>query len=362
MAERPADGQERSHDPTPRRLESAREKGDLAQSQDAQSLAAYLGLALAVFLGGAWSAERMGAALLPMLAVPQDLARDALGPGSGAGLSELIGAALAAAALPLALPAAAVLTLLVTRRSIVVVPDKILPKLSRISPIANAGQKFGPTGLVEFGKNVGTIAAGGAGLAMVGSATLPEIAGSAAWPSRALAPILAEKFRAVMIGVLVVAAVIAGLDLIWQQHEHHRRNRMSHQELKDETKSSEGDPHLKAERQTRARALAQQKMMHDVPKADVVLTNPTHVSVALQWDRAPGSAPVCLAKGVDEIALRIRERAAASGVPIHCDPETARSIHALVEVGQEVKPEHYKAVAAAILFAERLRARARRKA
>lgn len=101
------------------------------------------------------------------------------------------------------------------------------------------------------------------------------------------------------------------------------------------------------------------RMLADVPKADVVVVNPTHYAVALQWNRRAGRAPVCLAKGTDEIAARIREAAAAAGVPIHSDPPTARALHAVIDIGREIRPEHYAPVAAAIRYAERMRKRAR---
>ena len=134
---------------------------------------------------------------------------------------------------------------------------------------------------------------------------------------------------------------------------------MSHQELREEHKQHEGDPHMKQERRQRAQKIALDQMMAEVPKADVVIVNPTHFAVALKWYREPGSAPVCVAKGVDHMALAIREAAAQAGVPVRHDPPTARALHATTEIGQEIIPEHYRAVAAAIRFAEIMRRRAR---
>ncbi len=353
------EAQEKSHEATPRRLEKAREEGDAPRSQDAQTLAAYAGLAVALLLGGGWSAVAMGEALMPAIARPEALAADLLSAGGDGVLGELVGRVVLAAAPAVALPAALVLALLVAQRGVIVVSSKVSPKLSRISPIANAKQKFGLSGLVEFAKSVVKVAAVAAVLYIAIAREMPEIAAAPALSPRLLGPLLARQFETVMIGLLIVSAAIAFFDVVWQQVDFRRRNRMSHQELKEETKSTEGDPHMKAERQSRAREIANQKMMREVPEADVVIVNPEHYAVALKWDRAGGGAPVCLAKGVDELALRIREIAAAAGVPVHQDPPTARSIHALVEIGQEVRPEHYKAVAAAILFAERMRSRAR---
>jgi flagellar biosynthetic protein FlhB len=140
-----------------------------------------------------------------------------------------------------------------------------------------------------------------------------------------------------------------------------RKHRMSHKEMRDEHKQMEGDPHMKQERRQRAIDIAMNKMLADVPDADVVVVNPTHYAVALKWDRKRGTAPKCVAKGVDEVAAKIREIAAENGVALHSDPPTARAIHASVEVGDEIRPEHYRAVAAAIRFAEALRKKARRR-
>ena len=105
--------------------------------------------------------------------------------------------------------------------------------------------------------------------------------------------------------------------------------------------------------------ISQNQMMPEVPKADVVIVNPTHYAVALKWSRSPGEAPVCVAKGVDEIAHAIRKAASEAGVPIHSDPPTARALHATVEIGAEIPVEQYRAVAAAIRFAQAMRERAR---
>ena len=132
---------------------------------------------------------------------------------------------------------------------------------------------------------------------------------------------------------------------------------MSFQDMKDETKDSEGDPHAKGMRRQKGQEIALNRMLQDVAKADVIIVNPTHYAVALRWKRSDRHAPVCVAKGIDEVAARIREKAAIAGVPLHSDPPTARAIYASVEIGAPVKPEHYKPVAAAIRFAEALKAR-----
>ena len=352
--------QEKSHDPTPRKLEQAREKGDIPRSQDAQTLAAYLGLFVAMAAGGTWAARLTGETLMAAYAHPESLAQEILGPAARETLAGLLGPVFLATLPLVAAPAALVVALLVAQRGVVLAPDKVAPKLSRISPLENAKQKFGPTGLVEFLKSFVKLVAVGAVLGIVVAGEIDRLPGHAGLAPRLMGGLLAEQFEAMMTGVLIVAAAVAFLDLAWQRHDHVRRNRMTHEEIKEEGKQVEGDPHMKAERRERARQVATNRMLRDVPEASVVVTNPTHYAVALKWDRAPGTAPVCVAKGADEIARRIREIAEEAGVPVHQDPPTARSIHALVEVGEQVRPEHYRAVAAAILFAERMAERAAR--
>jgi flagellar biosynthetic protein FlhB len=172
-------------------------------------------------------------------------------------------------------------------------------------------------------------------------------------------PLLMHQFRLIMTGVLAVAAALAAFDLVFQHMHHRKKLRMSHQELKDEGKQSEGDPHMRAQRRERARQIATNRMLNDVPGADVVVVNPTHFAVALKWSRAEGSAPVCVAKGVDAVAMAIRERAETAGVPVHLDPPAARALHGVVEIGREIPVEQYQAVAAAIIFADQMRQKAR---
>ena len=127
----------------------------------------------------------------------------------------------------------------------------------------------------------------------------------------------------------------------------------------EEHKKAEGDPMVKSQRRQRAQEIAMNQMMHEVPKSDVVIVNPTHYAVALKWNRAAGGAPVVAAKGIDGVALRIREAAMAANVPIHHDPPTARALEATTEIGAEIEPAHYQAVAAAIRFSEAMRRKAR---
>jgi flagellar biosynthetic protein FlhB len=342
---------EKEHDPTPQRLEEARRQGDVPQSADltaAASLAGFLG-AFATF--GPGLVERAGSAGAGLLAAP-----DRLGPAGLAGHAREVAGALAPLFL---LPAAAALAALLAQRALILSPQRLAPKLSRISPLAAAGRKFGAEGLTDFAKSALKLCLVGAVLFAFLAARAPEIVAALMLAPGPAAARMASLLTAFLGLALVLGAGLGALDVLLQRARFLRRNRMTRQEVLDEMKRSEGDPHLKAERRGRGREIATNRMLADVPRADVVIVNPTHYAVALRWDRAKGRAPVCLAKGVDEIAARIRQAAAAAGVPLHRDPATARALHAALEIGDEVRPEHYRAVAAAIRFAEAMRRRAR---
>ena len=351
--------QEKSYEATPAKLERARKKGDMARSQDLQTAAAYLGFCIVVLLSGGWAATVLGETLMKFLSRPGDLAALFTGGSAGAISLAVFGRiGLASAALFL-VPATMIVVLLVAQRAVVIAPEKLVPKMSRINPVANAKQKYGPHGLFEFLKSSVKLTAIAAILGLAISFEIDRLPAYARMQGQFLPHLLLEQFWNIMTGVLIFAVAVSVMDFMWQRHSHLRKMRMTHQELKDESKQAEGDPHIRASRRERGREIANNRMLHDDAAADVVITNPTHYAVALKWKRGDGSVPVCVAKGEDELARRIRMRAEQEQVPVHEDPPTARSVHALVEVGQQIRPEHYKAVAAAIVFADRLRAEQR---
>ena len=298
---------------------------------------------------------------MPFLDRPHDLARQFASAGASDAVLALIGQVAPVVLVLVAAPAAVILALLIAQRSIVIAPSRIQPKLSRLSPVQNAKNKYGTRGLVEFLKSAVKLGALGAVLTIVVLGEADKLAQYVRIDARFSGLLLAHQFRLILTGVLIVAGTLAFFDVIWQRFEHLKKLRMSHQELKEEGKQAEGDPHIRAQRRERARQIANNRMLLAVPEADVVIANPTHFAVALKWRRLDGSAPVCLAKGIDEVALAIRSRAEEAGVPVRTDPPTARSLHSLVEIGQEIRPEHYQAVAAAVIFADEMRRKVREK-
>ncbi|MDJ0825801.1 MAG: flagellar type III secretion system protein FlhB [Rhodobacter sp.] len=359
MSQDPNESAEKSHEPTPKKLEDARRKGEIAKSVDLTTAAAYGGMLLVLIAFGATSLSQFGSGMTALVARADDLSalwfRDGAHPLSAA----LAGALARPLATWFLLPALAALLAIIAQRAFVVAPDKLQPKLNRVSPIANLKNKFGKDGLFEFAKSTAKLSIYSAVLALFLVWRMPQILATAQLePTMGLTALgrMSIEFLAI---VVTVAGSIGVVDLLWQHQAHLRKNRMSRKELMDETKQTEGDPHLKQQRRQRGYDIATNKMLGDVPDADVVVVNPEHYAVALKWSRAPGSAPICVAKGVDEIAARIREIAAEAGVPIHRDPPTARAMYASVEIGAEIRPEQYKAVAAAIRFAERMRTKSR---
>ncbi|MEM9170302.1 MAG: EscU/YscU/HrcU family type III secretion system export apparatus switch protein, partial [Pseudomonadota bacterium] len=254
--------------------------------------------------------------------------------------------------------ALAALLSLIAQRAIVWAPSKLNPKWSRLSIIDNAKQKYGPNGIGEFVKSFAKMAVVTIILLVAFRDRFFDLPFLALLPAQAFGPTI-YKEAVFFLGLVTAAAIgIAALDLPWKRHRHEKKLMMTFEELKKESKETEGDPTVKAERRRRAQEIATNRMLSDVPDANVVIVNPTHYAVALRWNRDTDATPVCVAKGVDEIAARIREVAGQAGVPIKRDPPTARSIHALVDIGDEINREHYVAVAAAIHYADEVRRKA----
>ncbi len=352
------DDSEKEFEPTQHKLDEARKRGDLVKSTEISVAAAYAGVLVSALGLGTASFRAFGERAMVLIDQAESLSHLILADGSGA-TGAMIGGFVLAIAPWFVLPMILVMVSLLAQRALVFAPEKLMPKLSRIDPISNAGQKFGRSGLFEFAKSTVKLVIIGI---ILGKFLLDRM-DTILLSQRLSAPIatvtLLEMLKDFLILLILIAVVIGGVDYLWQRAEFQRRNRMTRKELMDEMKQSEGDPHMKAQRRQRGIAIAMNQMISDVKKADVVVVNPTHYAVALQWERKSGRAPTCLAKGVDEIAARIREVAMENGVPIHSDPPTARAMYATVEVGQEIRPEHYKPVAAAIRFAEKMRRRAK---
>ncbi|MEM0930116.1 MAG: flagellar type III secretion system protein FlhB [Pseudomonadota bacterium] len=343
---------------SPQRRQKARGKGDVPVSTEANTAAAYLGFLIAMLIVAPFVTSLVlslrGYLLRPEAAglalIEGDLAAETLQQATFF-------------VLPLvALPAAAVIASLFAQQGIVIAPSRIAPDIKKISPIDGAGKKFGPQGLTEFAKSAGKMIL----YSIIGGIILwREATGmlqSAGAQAGSLANLLLREI-VVMFGVaLLIQAVFALIDIPLIRAQREGRIKMSAQEAKDEAKENEGDQDIKQRRRMRAEKIAMSRMMDDTKSADVLITNPTHYAVALKWERSGDHLPICVAKGTDDVAFRLREVAREAGVPIKEDPPCARSLYATVDLGAPIKPEHFAAVAAAIRFADRMRLKRRGKA
>lgn len=353
------DDTDKPYEPSQKRLDDARKRGEVPQSADLTAAAAYTGFLLASVGFGASGLFALAGTLQGMLARADTMSADWFNGGAGPQSATIAADVLLALAPWIALPAVLAVVAIIATRSFAMSTEKLAVKWSRVSLVSNAKNKFGRRGLFEFAKSFVKLLVYGVVLAVFLRRALPEILTTMSMtPALSLSYLMALCLRFIAI-VCVIAVVIGLADFGFQHFDHRRRNRMSHKEMTDEHKEQEGDPYLKQKRRQKGHDIAMNRMLSDVPDASVVLVNPTHYAVALRWERANGGAPVCVAKGTDEIAARIREIAIENGIPIHRDPPTARALFASVDIGQEVFPEHYQAVATAIRFAEKMRRKAR---
>lgn len=357
----PDDDTEKSHEPSQKKLDDARKKGEIPKSNDMSTAAGYLGLLIFVFLFSAPVLTNLGTQLTGLLAnagTPENI-------GSHNNGSILIGKSLVHLGIPtlpiLIVPGIFVLAQITALRGFSLAPSKLTAKLSRISPLSNAKNKFGRSGLFEFFKSFVKLLVYSACMSYFIQAHLDEMTNGMRLEPGQIVVMLGRLCTKFLIFIVVISTFIGVFDLLWQHFEHVRKNRMSHQEMRDEHKEAEGDPGMKQQRRSRAQEIAMNHMLAEVPSADVVIVNPTHYAVALRWDRMENTAPVCVAKGVDEIAARIKEIALNAAVPVHADPPTARALFAYTDLGQPVSPEYYGPVAAAIRFSEEMRTRAKQR-
>lgn len=228
--------------------------------------------------------------------------------------------------------------------------ETIMPKLEKISPMKGFKRLFSKKSLMEFLKGLLKITI----IGVVGVVILKPYFGQldhmVGLPMMLILDELQSLAVKLMIGVLIVLIVVAVIDLVFQRYEFNQNMRMTKQEVKDEFKQTEGDPHIRARLRSLRAERARQRMMQNVPKADVVITNPTHFSIALQYNPEEMDAPVCVAKGIDEVALRIREVAKDHGIILYENIPLARSLYEVVEVDQMIPEDQYKAVAEVISF------------
>jgi len=352
------DPESKTEEATPRKLEDARKKGDVAKSPDVASALSLLGAAAVLLLAGGPFAGMMAESLLPFIASPHTMV-GALDAGAGVeiGARALWAAAPFLGALALAVILGGVGGNL-AQSGLIFSAEKMKPKWSKINPLEGVKRIYGPDGLMNFVKTFVKLVAVIAVCWMVLRPHLRELENMAAMSPASILPFARELALWLMASTLVFLAFTAGADFLWQKMRFAKRMRMTREELKEDYKQAEGDPHVKAKlKQIRAQR-GRQRMMQNVPKATVIVTNPTHYSVALRYEPDQGDgAPVCLAKGVDTLALKIREVAKEHNVPIVENVPLARALYASVDVDETIPREHFEAAAQVIGFVFKKRRR-----
>ena len=346
------DKSQQTEEPTGKRLEQAREAGDVVKSQEVTAFILLGGGTLAIAMFGKYAALGLARTLTMFLEQPDAMSVD------GAGLAAMMRVLLPQIAIALGpffgvmILASVIGHVIQSRPSFNL--DKLAPDFSKVSPMAGFQRLFGVEGWMNLLKGLIKIA-------IVGIAIWTQV-----WPEHSmLEGILSQSTASVagdmshllfkvLMASLIALGMIAGLDYFWQRMRWLSRNRMSKQEIKEEYRQNEGDPHIKAKIRQLRQERSRKRMMAAVPSATVVVMNPTHYAVALKYESGKMAAPTCVAKGLDALALRIRAVAEENDVPVVENPPLARALYAAVEIDEPVPAEHFKAVAQVIGYVFKL--------
>jgi flagellar biosynthesis protein FlhB len=348
------DHSQKTEEPSQRRLEEARRKGQVASSREVNHAVTLACATLFVGVLAPGLSARLLEALRPFIERPHAFPIDAATLGR---TFTALFAGLGWAVLPATLLfVVAALASGLIQHGPIWSAAPLAPKLERVSPTAGAKRLFALRSLVEFGKGVVKIVLVGAVAVSLLWPAAPGILGAIGLEAGPLLALLHALALRLLVGVAALTALIAILDAFYQRFERHKQLRMSRRDLQDEFKQTEGDPFLKARLKSLRMERARRRMMAEVPKATVVVTNPSHVAVALRYD-ATMPAPRLVAKGMGAVAERIRTVAHDHGVPIVRNPPLARALHGAVELGAEVPAAHYRAVAEVIGYVLRLKRR-----
>ncbi len=346
--------QDRTEQPTGKRLEEARKEGRVPRSRDLSSAAVLLVAGAGLRLLGAG----VGSALMGLMSTGLSLpAAAAFGPRRAlASASEEALHALVACAPILGLTVVAAFVAPLALGGWNFTFQSLAADFTRLDPFAGFARVFSPRGAVELGKAFAKF------LVVAGTAVLAlhiEAARMLALGREPLGPAVVAAARVISDALMIMAAalgLLAAIDVPWQLWQHHRQLRMTREEIRDELKQSEGSPETKGRVRRAQRDLVRRRMLHEVPKANVVVTNPTHFAVALRYDEDRMRAPRVVAKGADLIAARIRELATEHSVPVVEAPPLARALYHNVEIGGEIPAALYVAVAQVLTYIYRLKA------
>jgi flagellar biosynthetic protein FlhB len=338
----------RTEEATPRRLEEARKEGDVAKSGELVQACALAGAFAAIVWGGGWLSRNLAEQLIPFIAHPDSMDLQGDAGAAVARQAALAGAPFLAAVLGATMLAGVGGNVLQT--GFLFTTAKLRPDLSRVSPAEGFKRLFGIDGLMQFLRSVLKVLLVGAVAWWVVAPRARELPSLVGLGPMAILGYGMTLSRSLMTAVLTLLAAGAVLDFLWQRQRFAVRMRMTKEELKEDYRQSDGDPRIKARQRQIRMDRARKRMIQAVPKATVVIANPTHFAVALRYEQGETAAPQCVAKGVDAVALKIRETAEQHGVPVVEDPPLARALYSAVEVDEIIPQQHYEAVAKIIGF------------
>ncbi|MFY0665881.1 MAG: flagellar biosynthesis protein FlhB [Natronospirillum sp.] len=348
MAEGQDSSQEKTEEPTPRKLEKAREDGQVARSKELATTVVLVAAAMSFIMFGPLVARQM------LDVATFNFAFDPAVKGDTAYMFRHMGASFSAMGIAVA-PFFAVMVLAAFAGPLGLggwnfTTKALMPKGSRINPLAGIKRMFSLNSLVELLKGYAKVGLVATMAVLILWSQVDELRAIAREPTRQAIVHAATILGWSFLLMALTTAIIAAVDIPFQIYSHTKKLKMTFQEVKDEYKNTEGKPEVKAKIRQLQRQMAEGRMMSDVPQADVIITNPEHYSVALKYDPNSMPAPLMLAKGVDEVAMKIREIARENGISIIEMPPLARALYHHTKVGDEIPAELYLAVAQVLAY------------
>lgn len=349
------DESQKTEEPTPKKIEESRKRGQVAMSREINNWVMLFVGTLVILAIGPGIMEKLTIHLKSYIAQAHIM------PSAPGGFSYILGESLMQIAGYMILPMIIFLLAAVAGPYLQIgnlfAPEIIKPDFSKISPMKGFQRLFSMRSIMEFIKGILKISIVGVVGVILIMPFYNQVDHFIGLPMASMLHEITIMVIRMMAGILVVLLVVAVIDLVYQQYEHNKKMRMSKQEIKDEYKQTEGDPMVRAKLRQLRQEKASQRMMQAVPRADVIITNPTHYSIALEYKPDEMDAPIVVAKGIDDVAMRIRELAKEHDIPLYENKPLARVLFDTVEIDETVPEDHYRAVAEVISYVFKLKGR-----
>lgn len=346
------DESQKTEEPTAKKLKEAQEKGEMATSQEVKTLIMLATVAAVLAAGGNYIASGVSNPLKAFITRSHEITTDQVNFADV--LLVLLSEVFLVLAIPMGIFIVAALVANRSQNSFVFTTEKLKPDIKNLSLLKGAKKIFSMRLFVEFGKLVGKLTAVCGVILLIVYPERSRLDTIMLLPPIEIIHLIQIMAIKLLIGVVIVMLIIAAIDYSYQQYQFHKKMKMTKQEVKDENKQADGDPKVKARLRSIRFERHAQRMMANVPNADVIITNPTHYAIALEYKHGQMDIPVLIAKGVDDVALRIREVAKEHDIPMLENPPLARALYGSVELDEEIPPDHYKAVAEVITYIMKL--------